>query len=89
MLDLSNVEIGDGLNMCCGFEADGKVSIVGTKVSGDYTVVASRFNNPGEIALDAMNATIKGNAYLMSFGTSAGFQADGAVQFVTANVGAA
>jgi hypothetical protein len=87
VLDLSNVEIGGELNMCCGFEADGKVSIVGTKVSGNYTVVGGRFNNPGEIALDAMNATIKGNAYLMSFGTSAGFQADGAVQFVTANVG--
>jgi len=65
VLNLASATIKGGVNLSDGFEADGGVSVNGSRIGGDLICISGHFFNPGKVAIDAVGAEIGGYFYLM------------------------
>ena len=84
-IDADEVEVKNGVSMCCGFESDGAVNLNESMIGGDLAFAGGRFVNPNNIAITASVARIGGSVFLAlePFGA---FYSDGAVELVATHV---
>jgi len=79
------------LNLRFGFRAEGKVSLIGTRIDGSFGCGESSFINPNDIAIAADAATVGGAVLLRAGTTFTGgvtpFRAVGAVRVFGAKIG--
>lgn len=66
VLNLGGATIKDSVLLNEPFEADGGVSLNGTRIGADVSAVSGHFFNPGNVAIDALGAQIAGYVYLVS-----------------------
>lgn len=66
MLNLNDATIKGSVNLNDGFEADGGVTLNGSRIGSDLNCISGHFFNPGSVAIDAIGTEIAGYVYLMS-----------------------
>ena len=66
VLNLTDATIKGGVYLNDGFEADGGVTLNGSRIGADLSCISGHFFNPGSVAIDAVGTEIAGYVYLMS-----------------------
>jgi len=65
VLNLTEAHIKGSVSLNDGFEADGGVTLNGSRIGGDLNCFSAQFFNPGNIAIDAIGTEIAGSVTLM------------------------
>ena len=86
-IDIEDVTVKGVVRMCCGFESQGAVVLRGANIGGALQCNGGHFINPGNVALLALSASIGGDVYLSEYEQNGDFEADGLVDFTSAQVG--
>ena len=86
-IDIADIAVKGAVRMCCGFESQGAVVLRGANIGGALMCNGGRFINPGNVALQALSASIGGDVYLSEDEQFGDFEADGLVDFTSARVG--
>jgi hypothetical protein len=86
-IDMPDIAVKGAVRMCCGFESQGAVDLRGAKIGGALQCNGGHFINPGNVALLALSASIGGDVYLSEDEQYGDFEADGQVDFTSAQVG--
>jgi hypothetical protein len=66
VLNLADATIKGGVYLNDGFEADGGVTLNGSRIGADLSCISGHFFNPGSVAIDAGGTEIAGYVYQMS-----------------------
>lgn len=66
VINLTDATIKGSVYLNDGFEADGGVTLNGSRIGGDLNCISGHFFNPGNVAIDAVGTEIAGYVYLMS-----------------------
>ncbi len=81
-LEAESLVLQGDLHLSEGFVSNGKVSLAGSSIGGQFSCTAGTFNNPEGFALHANGIKVNGTVFLNN-----GFSAKGEVHLVTATVG--